>query len=76
MAKPNLAFRGHLSERPPVKRENSFSGQPGVYDMTSHVGVLTASGGRLLPKLLIQQLGHFLDKLSSQWGKKLYHLIK
>ena len=52
MAKPNLAFRGHLSERPPVKRENSFSGQPGVYDMTSHGVVLTASGGGLLPKLL------------------------
>ena len=35
MAKTNLAFRGHLLKRPPVEMKNSFSGQPGVYDMAS-----------------------------------------
>jgi hypothetical protein len=83
MIKANLVLRGHLLKIPLVKRKNSFSRQPSVYDMTSfgiwlkkHAVVLTARGDRLLPKLLIQQLGHFLDRLSFRWGKILYYVIK
>ena len=77
MIMTSLSYRGHFLKRSFVERTSSFSGQPGVYGMTSlgiwqgHVVVLTAGPDRLSRKLAIQQLGNLLDRLSPQWRKTL-----
>jgi hypothetical protein len=65
MTKTNLAFRGHLLKRLPMERKSSFSGQPGVYDMTSFGiwqktwGCINCQSGQALAQAFDSAVGPF-----------------
>ena len=68
MAKTNLAFRGHLLNRPPVESKSSFSGQPSVYDMTSFgIGQKTCS---CINCQLVQALAQAFDSAVGPFSRQ------